>query len=233
MDKTWQQLVAEFVGTLALIFIGAGSVVMADLGGGLVGVALAHGLVLFVVVSVTGHVSGGHINPAVTIGVWVAGKIGTTKAVAYVVAQLAGAAVGGLLLRAALPESLWGPVSLGTPLVDETVISAGRGVLVEAILTFFLVFAVFGTAVDERGPFGKIAGLPIGLVLTFDILVGGPLTGAAMNPARTFGPAVASTTWTNHWVYWVGPVAGGVIAASLYWFAFLRTEERVAVSPPQ
>lgn len=226
MESTSKAAVAEFIATFALIFIGAGSVVMAvnGLGSGLVGVALAHGIVLAVVVSVTAHISGGLVNPAVAIGLWVTGKLATGRMVVLVIAELAGATFGALLLRLVVPEALWRTAALGTPLLLPG-LGVGKGILLEAILTFFLVFAVYGTAVDDRGPFGKTAGLTIGLVLTFDILAGGPLTGASMNPARTFGPGLVSGTWTDWWVYWVGPIAGAVIAAVVYWMVFLKDKE--------
>ncbi len=228
MERIDRAALAEFVATLALVFIGAGSVVVAGpSGSGLVGVALAHGIVLAVMVSVTAHISGGLVNPAVTVALWVTGKLGTARALVLVLSQLAGAVVGAALLRWALPADLWRPASLGTPLLAPGV-SVGAGILMEAVLTFFLVFAVFGTAVDERGPLARTAGLTIGLVLTFDILAGGPLTGASMNPARTFGPGLVSGTWDDWWVYWVGPIAGGVVAALIYWGAFLRGREAAA-----
>ena len=153
-------------------------------------------------------------------------KIETVRAGVYIVAQLAGAAAGALLLRLALPSSIWKSSSLGATLINHSVgISASKAVLIEAILTFFLVFTVFAVAVDDRGVFKAIAGLPIGLVLTFDILMGGLLTGASMNPARSFGPALVGGTWTDFWVYILGPVAGAVIAAEVYWFFFLRPQE--------
>lgn len=225
MESTWKAAVAEFVATFGLIFIGAGSVIMAGpSGSGLVGVALAHGLVLAIMVSVTAHISGGVVNPAVAIGLWVAGKLGGLRTVVYIVAELAGGIFGALMLRIAVPAEMWKAASLGTPLLAANV-GTGKGILLEAILTFFLVFAVFGTAVDPRGPLSKTAGLTIGLVIAFDILAAGPLTGASMNPARTFGPGLVSGTWTNWWVYWVGPIAGAVIAAVLYWVAFLKDAE--------
>src|SRR5205085_7411004 len=144
----------------------------------------------------------------------------------YVAAQLLGAIVGAAALRWTFPAILWKPARLGTPVPSGT-ISAGTAVVLEAILTFFLVYVVFGTAVDEHGPFSKLAGWPIGLVLTMDILAAGPLTGAAMNPARSFGPALVSGTWTDWWVYWIGPVTGGIIAAAVYWVTFLRDREPV------
>jgi aquaporin Z len=234
VETSWErQAIAEFVATFALVFIGAGSVVMAaNQQSDLVGVALAHGLVLAVMVSVIGHISGGHVNPAVTISAWVAGKIDSARAVLYIVAQLAGAIAGAGFLRWVMPEDVWRVGQLGTPLLAGF-LSTGQAVLLEAVLTFFLVFTVFGVAVDDRGAFGKIAGLPIGLVLTFDILVGGPLTGAAMNPARSFGPALVSGTWDDWWVYWIGPIGGGVIAGALYWFAFLRTRAPVSAPPSE
>jgi len=228
---TWQKALAEFVATFALIFIGAGAVIVATnplSTSGLVGVALAHGMVLAVMVSVTGHISGAHINPAVTAAAWVTGNIKSALAAVYVVAQLAGAAAGGLLLQVVFPEAEWRRAALGVPVINHGVgMTNGKAAVLEAILTFLLVFVVFGTAVDDRGPFSKIAGLPIGFVLIFDILAGGTLTGAAMNPARAFGPMLASGIWNDWWVYWVGPVSGGVIAGSLYWFAFLGGREKL------
>jgi MIP family channel proteins len=233
LERIGQRATAEFFATLSLVFIGAGSVVI--LRGtdpaGLLGIALAHGLVLFVMVSVIGHISGGHVNPAVTISAWVTNQIATAAALVYIAAQLAGAVAGAALLRVALPNSLVSSGPMGTPQVNHALMSNGKAVLLEAILTFFLVFAVYGTAIDERGPFAKIAGLSIGLVLTFDILVGGPLTGAAMNPAIWFGPALISGTWTDWWVYLIGPIGGGVIAASVYWFAFLGGREKLVRLP--
>jgi aquaporin Z len=215
------------MGTLALVFIGAGSVVIAVANGGgyvgLIGVALAHGLVLATFVSNFGHVSGGHFNPAVTIAVWVGGKIETSRAGSYVLAQLAGAVAGAALLRWVLPERVWRNAFLGATVVSHRLgITSPKAVLMEAILTFLLVTTVYAVAVDDRGAFKSIAGLPIGLVLVFDILVGGQLTGASMNPARSFGPALVAWKWTDFWVYVIGPVSGGIIASALYVLAFLR-----------
>ncbi len=234
MEHAWQKALAEFVATFALIFIGAGAVIVASpsIGNsGLVGVALAHGLVLAIMVSVTGHISGGHVNPAVTVGAWVTGQIKTGLAGVYIVAQLAGATLGALLLRAAIPKSLWAGSFLGAPVVAHPAITNAKAVILEAILTFFLVFVVYGTAIDDRGPFSKIAGLPIGLVLTFDILAGGPFTGAAMNPARAFGPMLAGGHWTDWWVYWIGPMGGSIVAAAVYWFGFLGGREKLVSAP--
>lgn len=225
MESTWKAAVAEFVATFALVFVGAGAVITALASdSGLVGVALAHGVVLAVMVSVTGHISGGLVNPAVTIGLWVVGKLSTYRAGVFIAAQLAGAIVGAFVLRLAVPGELFGSAAGGATLLNEAV-DVGHGILIEAVLTFFLVFAVFGTAIDDRGPFGKTAGLTIGLVLVFDILMGGPYTGASMNPARTLGPGLVSGNWADWWVYWVGPIAGAVVAALLYWGVFLRSKE--------
>lgn len=227
-DDIGRRIAAEFVGAFALIFIGAGSIVAARAAGGgggagLVTIALAHGLVIAVMVSAVGHISGGHFNPAVTIGAWVTQKISSVDATAYIVAQLAGGAAGAGLLRLSVGEELWRPVSLGTPLVSG--VSDGQAVLIEAILTFFLVWVIFATAIDPEGAFGKVAGLAIGFTIGLDIMMGGPFTGAAMNPARAFGPALVGGFWTGHWIYWVGPIAGGVVAASVYDLVILRRRE--------
>jgi aquaporin Z len=227
MESVGKAAVAEFVATFALIFIGAGSVVLAGTGQlDLVGIALAHGLVLAIMVSVTGHISGGHVNPAVTIALWSAGKIATVRGAVYIVAQLLGAVAGALLLRYVAGSDLFDNAGGGTPALGLGV-EVGRGIVIEAILTFFLVFAVFGTAVDDRGPWNKTAGLTIGLVIAFDILAFGPYTGAAMNPARWFGPALVAGQWNDAIVWIVGPIAGGVIAGVLYTMVFLRGKEAV------
>ncbi|MBI4507864.1 MAG: aquaporin [Chloroflexi bacterium] len=214
-------LAAEALGTFIFFFVGAGAVVASQIPGvhtGLVEIALAHGLALAVMVSVFGPISGGHFNPAVTVGVWVAGKMSAGVGVAYIVAQLVGAAIAGLALRLVFLPTLWVPVQLGTPALGYGV-GPLKGIGVEAILTIALLLAVFLTAIDERAP-RSIAGFGIGMAVAADILVGGPLTGAAMNPARAFGPALASGFWEHHYVYWIGPIAGAVIAALLYRFLF-------------
>jgi MIP family channel proteins len=229
MDSLGKAAVAEFVATFALIFIGAGAVIQA-VGSGqldLVGVALAHGLVLAIMVSVTGHISGGQVNPAVTIALWVAGKIPTFRAGILIVAQLLGAVVGAVLLRFVVGGDLFDAGGAGAPALGPDV-SVGTGIVLEAILTFFLVFVVFGTAIDTRGPWNKTAGFTIGLAIAFDILAFGPLTGAAMNPARWFGPALVGGLWSDAIVWIVGPIAGGIIASVVYTSVFLRSKEPVA-----
>ena len=220
MDRRdWAPLTAEAVGTFLFFFVGAGAVVIGNYptpgagGGGLVGVALAHGLVLGVLVSALGAVSGAHFNPAVTFGVWIAGRITAVRAVSYVVAQLVGGLIAGLALRAVFPDPIWQPSALGTPALGPN-IGVVTGIAVEAVLTMVLLFAVFGTAIDPRAP--KIGGLAIGLAIAADILMGGPLTGAAMNPARWFGPAVASGHLDNWFVWILGPLMGAAVAAAIY-----------------
>ena len=227
MKPVWSSAVAEFLGTFALCFIGAGSICTNQWTGGavgLLGIAVAHGTVLAVMISSLGHISGGHFNPAVTVGILTAKKITGQTASVYVLAQLAGAAAAGYLLAYIVPYRVWAPVHLGTPGLAAGIMMP-QAILLETVMTFFLVLAVFGTAVDPKGSWNAIAGFGIGTVLIFDILVGGPLTGASMNPARTFGPALASGFWDNHVVYWVGPLLGGVLAGSLYSGVFLRSKK--------
>ena len=210
-----KQLVAEFIGTFTLIFVGVGAIYQ---NAGLLAVAFAHGLAIAVMVSATAGISGGHLNPAVTFGLWVGGKISLQRGLAYWVAQLLGAtAAAGLLLYvfAQLPNHV--PTDIlakGTPDLLDKGINTAQGMVVEGVLTFFLVFVVYGTAVDARAP--KIGGLAIGLTITLDILFNGPFTGGAMNPARVFGPALVSGHWTNHMVYWIGPLGGGGLAGLVY-----------------
>jgi MIP family channel proteins len=221
-----QKLFAEFIGTFALIFFGAGSICMEQFqhgagGPGLLGIALAHGLAIGIMVTALGHVSGGHFNPAVSIGLWVTKRISTLDVILYWAAQLAGGIAAAYLLKTIVPEEAWRAVALGTPDLARD-FSRLNGMILEAVMTFFLVWVVFATAVDEKGAFNKIAGFAIGLTITLDILVGGPLTGAAMNPARALGPALAAGHWANHGIYWVGPLAGGFVAGLLYDSLYLK-----------
>lgn len=213
MESKQASFMAELVGTFALIFIGAGAVTVQGWSGGavsLVGIALAHGLVLMAMIYAFGHISGTHINPAVTISMVVTQKMDAKQGALYIVAQLLGATIAGFALRVIFPAL---PNDLGTTDLAAG-ISAGRGFLVEAALTFLLVTVIFGAAVDDRAPKG-FAGLAIGVTLVVCILMGGAITGASLNPARTFGPALASGHCANHWIYWSGPICGGVIAALL------------------
>ncbi|HET7520143.1 MAG TPA: aquaporin [Candidatus Limnocylindria bacterium] len=214
-------LLAEAVGTFLFFFVGAGSVVLAAHAGangpGLVGIALAHGLALAVLVSAFGAVSGGHFNPAVTVAVRLAGRIEWSHAVAYIVAQLVGAAAAGYALAVVMPDPAAGDSLLGTPTLGEG-IDVMAGIAIEVVLTLLLVLTVFGTAIDARAP--KIGGLAIGLAVAADILMGGPLTGAAMNPARWFGPALAIGHWDNWYVWWIGPLIGAIVGAVLFRYGF-------------
>jgi aquaporin Z len=220
--------VAEFVGTFALIFIGMGSIIFAG-PSGLVGVALAHGLTIAIMASAVGHISGGHFNPAVTFGFLVTRRIAPSLAAVYWAAQLAGAVLGALALRATFPNEA--NLDTGVPVLNET-IGAGSGLLLEAILTFFLVWVIFATAVDPGGAFKSIAGLAIGLTITIDILAAGPLTGAAMNPARAFGPQLVAGEWGDFWVWYLGPLVGGAAAALAYEALYLRPARPEPVGTP-
>jgi MIP family channel proteins len=218
-------VVAEFIGTFALIFFGAGAVILAGNGQlDLVGVALAHGLVIAIMVSQMGHLSGGVFNPAIQITLWATGKMPSGRTLAYLVAQLLGALAAAFLLKFLVPKEFFDTASGGATTLNPS-ITAGKGILFEAVGTFFLVWAVFATVVDERGPFNKTAGFTIGLTISFAILAIGPWTGAALNPARWFGPAVAAGEWANWYVWIVGPIAGGIIAGVGYWFLFLKGKE--------
>jgi aquaporin Z len=208
------KVVAEAVGTFALIFIGAGSIVV---GADLTGVALAHGLVIGVMVCAVGHISGGHFNPAVTFGFWITKRLPTLDAVAYWVGQFAAAILAAALLKAALPAQ--GTLGRTFPAGG---VGDGQALLIEFILTFFLGWVIFAVAVDERGSLGIVAGLPIGFVITFDILMGGPLTGASMNPARTLGPDVVTGNFDSIWVYFIACPAGAAAAMGLYDWLVLR-----------
>jgi len=224
----WRGALAEVVGTFGFVTIGAGAIVAAekaDLGAvSLLAIALAHGLGLSIMVSVFGHISGGQFNPAVTIGLLVGRKIDVSDAFAYIVGQLVGAAMAGFFLL--LAYNLMGgdvidaakATNLGTPSIASGV-GVGGALLLEAGMTLLLVLAVYGTAVDERGP--KLGGFAIGLTLGVCILIGGPLTGASLNPARSFGSTIASLFFDNWWVYWVGPMIGGTIGGLLYSRIFL------------
>ena len=202
-----KNLVTEFIGTFALIFIGAGALAIGS--ANLVGVALAHGLVIVVFVYAYGHISGTHINPAVTLGLLIAGEIEFVAAIGYWVVQFLGGILGAVLLNVVLPN----PSDLGVTILAEGVTPV-QGLVVEIVLTFFLVNTIFNTAVSGKA--GNFAGLAIGLTLVLCILMGGPLTRASLNPARTLGPAIVSGNYADMWLYFVGPCVGAILAALLY-----------------
>ena len=213
------KLIAEAIGTFALCFVGilaitGSGIAGADGAANLASIGLAHGLTIAVMIAALGVVSGAHFNPAVTAAFVATRRMSVGDGAAYWVAQLLGGLAAGALI-AVLFDS--GVVAGGTPTLNAEV-NVGAGIVIEAVLTFFLVLVIFGTAVDERGP-KAIFPLAIGLTVALDIMAGGPLTGAAMNPARVFGPALASGHWDAHLVFWVGPIAGGLLAAAVYEWA--------------
>jgi aquaporin Z len=232
MDDVLRRSAAEFVGTFALIFVGAGSVLVAapSSGSATLDIALAHGLVIAVMASAVGHISGGHFNPAVTLGFLVTGRLSPVVAVAYWISQFTAAVAGAALLKWIFPSDQQG--TLGSPALGPG-IDREAGLIIEAILTFFLVWVIFATAADPRGTFKAIAGLAIGLTITLDALLAGPLTGAAMNPARAFGPELISGTWDNFWIWYVGPFAGGILGAVAYEWLYLRPLNPPVVGPPE
>ncbi|MEX2245399.1 MAG: MIP/aquaporin family protein [Dehalococcoidia bacterium] len=236
-------LVAEIIGPFALVFAGAGSIMLAITqgygdGGTLVMVALAHGLAIGLMIAGAGHISGGHYNPAVTAGLWLGGKIGTVKAVAYVAAQLIGATVAAMLLKEIFDTST-ASLANAVPSVnyggagDNDLIIVGKqnAFILEVVCTFFLVYVIYGVAVDSRGAHA-IAPLAIGLTITMDILFAGPLTGAAMNPSRHFGPALVEGEWKDGWLYWAAPMLGATIAAIVQNYIFIPRSQAAPEARP-
>jgi MIP family channel proteins len=219
-------LIAEACGTFWFFFIGAGTIltVTAMNAGGLLEIALAHGITLAVAVSAFGALSGAHFNPAVTFGLAVAGRHPWARVPTYWLAQLAGGVLAGFALRYVFDFAIAAidKTHLGTPALAGT-ITPGVGIVIETLLTIFLVWAVYGTAVSPLAP--RIAGFGIGLTVMTDILLGGPLTGAAMNPARWFGTAVPAGFFDNWYVYWIGPLLGAAIAGLLIRYLFAQRAE--------
>jgi MIP family channel proteins len=216
------KLLAEFIGTFALVFIGAGAAAIIGDGAGqsaIGAIAFAHGLTVMVFVFAYGSVSGGHMNPAVTIGVLAAGAIGTAEAIAYIVSQLVGGIAGAMALSAVLGGVATG---LGTPALAHglalgtttVTITPAAGFAIEAMLTFFLVTVVLSTAVAGRA--GALAPLAIGMTLTFNIIMGGALTGAAFNPVRALGPMIATGKLSDAWLYVLAPLVGACVAAFIH-----------------
>jgi len=180
---------------------------------GIVGIALAHGLTIAVMASATMAISGGHLNPAVTVGAYVAKKIEAPLAGFYIVSQILGAVAASILAKLMLPATMGDPNVLGLPALTKYV-TVGQGILIEAVGTFFLMFVVLGTAYSSKA--AKVGGLFIGLTVTLDILWSGPLTGAALNPARWFGPALLSANLSNAVVWTIGPIIGAILAGLLW-----------------
>ncbi|MBM4055005.1 MAG: MIP family channel protein [Planctomycetes bacterium] len=218
--NAYKKYLAEFVGTFALVFIAAGAV-CADFylrqsggqGFGLLGLSIAYGVVVITIIYAIGYVSGSHINPAVTISFWITKRMEPNTAIMYIISQIGGAILGGFALKVIFPDAL-SSVHLGTSVLASGV-SIGRGILMEFIISFLLIFTIYGTLVDKRASAG-FAGLAVGLVVLFGSLIGGTISGGAMNPARVFGPALASGQFTSHYVWWIGPILGGIAAGIVY-----------------
>jgi aquaporin Z len=203
MNDNLKPALAELIGTFILVFIGAGAGALSN--GNIVQVALAHGVALMVIIYALGAIGGGHVNPAVTFAIALGGKMRWALAVWYWIAQIIGAVLAAAILKYVLGNI---PGNLGATTLGKGV-GPVEGVVIEAILTFFLVLAVWSSGVVGRN--GNLVGVAIGLVLTMDILMGGSLTGASMNPARTLGPAIVTGNYADLWVYIVGPLVGAAV----------------------
>ena len=205
------RLAAEAIGTFALVFLGAGSAAVNAWSHGAithVGISLTFGAIILVLVYALGHISGAHLNPAVSIAFWIAGRFPGREVVPYVLAQLSGATLGGFALRFAVGDfAMFGATRPSIPVP--------AALAVEIVLSFALMLVVMAVATDARVS-GEVAGLAVGGIVMVDALMGGPLTGASMNPARSFGPAVATGQWAAHWIYWAGPIVGMAIAVFTY-----------------
>lgn len=228
MYTTTQKLVAEFLGTFALVFFGAGAICterfLQSSGTGLLATALASGIAIAVLSLAFSHISGAHFNPAVTIGFWISKRMNTMEVLGYWLAQILGGIIAAFLLKAIIPrEDAWQPVLGGTPdLMRDFTRLPAMGL--EALVTFFLVLVYFATTSDDNIESRSLSGFAVGLVYTIGILVAGPFSGAALNPARAFGPALASTHWANQGVYWVGPLTGGFVAGLVYDALYARKQ---------
>ncbi|MCF6158031.1 MAG: aquaporin [wastewater metagenome] len=215
-----KKYIAEFLGTFTLVFIAAGAI-CADFylkrnggqGLGIIGTSIAYGLAVTSVFYAISYISGAHINPAITIAYWITKRVNPNTAIKYIIAQILGASLAGFTLKILFPEALY-TVYIGTSTLGDNV-SLLQGVVMEAIITFLLAITIFGTALDKRA-YSSFAGLAIGLVILFGALIGGPISGGIMNPARAFGPALASGQFAHHYIWWLGPIAGSIAAALLY-----------------
>jgi MIP family channel proteins len=237
-NRITAKLLAEFIGTFSFVFIGAGTAAVVGDGVGLPGIAaiaLAHGFTIMAFAFAYGSVSGGHMNPAVTVGVLAAGAMSAGEAIGYIVSQLIGGVAGALLLRTVLGGAGTG---LGLPALAHNLalgatsltITPAAGFMIEAVLAFFLVTVVLGTAVAGRA--GSLAPLAIGMTLTFNILMGGALTGAPFNPARALGPMVATGNFSDAWLYLTAPIDGAIVAALLHTGLARLAEEGMAAAGP-
>ncbi|KAM1658344.1 hypothetical protein ACFX1Q_046511 [Malus domestica] len=224
---------AEFISTLLFVFAGVGSAIAynkltSDAAldpAGLVAIAIAHGFALFVAVSIGANISGGHVNPAVTFGLALGGQITILTGIFYWAAQLLGAIVAAFILK-----FVTGGLTIPTHSLAAGV-GVIEGVVFEIIITFALVYTVYATAADpKKGSLGTIAPIAIGFIVGANILAAGPFSGGSMNPARSFGPAVASGDFHNNWIYWVGPLVGGGLAGLVYGNLFMYREHEPLVS---
>lgn len=220
-----RKLAAELIGTFVVVLVSAAATTLNPLAS-----ALAYGLVYGALIAALGRISGGHFNPAVTIGHWVTRRFGAFDTLTYWGAQLAGAAAAAYLLRFSLPEAVWQGTNLGTPSLAAG-LTRGPAMLIEGLMAFFLVLALFAATVEKPRVHYWLAGLLAVAVTTLAVLAGGPFTGGAMNPARAFGPALASRHWAYQPIYWIGPLAGGVAAASLYDLLFHRARAVPSETP--
>lgn len=227
MKEMRAALAAEFIGIFLLVLAGTGAIVVDNLTGALghVGVALSWGLAVMILIYALGHVSA-HFNPAVTLALAFVKAFPAERVIPYLITQLAGATTASLILKLTLggltslpPEAARKAAVLGSTLPGSlpggAAVTANQALAVEFWLTFILIWAIMGGAVDRRSPQG-FAGLAVGGSVALDALWGGPLTGASMNPARSFGPAIISGTWEYHWVYWAGPILGALAASWVY-----------------
>ena len=232
LGETWRRAFVEMLGVFTLVLIGAGTIMALgpQSDAGTLEVALATGLAIGVMVSAVGHISGGHFNPAITFGFMLTRRISVLLGLVYWVVQLLGGVLAALLLRWVFPAPYRDATNLGAP--ARHIIDLGPALVIEAIGTFFLVWVVYAMVSDPRSTYSAVAGLAIGLVITFDMLLAYPLTGGSFNPARAFGPELISGTWTDAWIWYVGPLAGGAIAALLYDELYLRPASPEAVGPP-
>ena len=231
-----KKYIAEFLGTFTLVFIGAGCVCADSYlvkagspGFGLLGIAIAFGVVVMAVAYSLGYISGAHINPAVTISMVMTRRMGVDCGLKYILSQLAGASFAGFLLRILFPEALSGAL-LGTCVLGSGV-TVTQAILMEAVITFLLVFVVYATVIDKRAN-SRLAGFTIGFVVLFGVMVGGPISGGSLNPARVFGPAIASGHFANHYVWWIGPISGGAVAGYVYEYLFAEKRSELLFRNP-
>jgi MIP family channel proteins len=233
LANVWRRSFVELLGTFALVLLASGTIMSLgpESDAGTLEVALATGLTMAVMVTAVGHISGGHFNPAITFGFILTRRMSALLGVAYWVAQLLGAVLAALLLRWIFPAANRDATNLGAPSVHT--IDIGAALVVEALITFFLVWVVFAMTTDERNAHTGVAGFAIGFVIVFGMLLAYPLTGGSFNPARAFGPELISNTWSDAWIYYVGPLAGGAIAALLYDEVYLRAAGPARVGPAE